>query len=221
MHGGVERAALGQVDVAAVSRGVANLLRHVENVKKFGVPVVVALNRFTGDTADEIAAVQAALAPLGVRVVLCMHWADGAAGAADLAREVAALIAGGTADFRPLYPAELPLAEKLRTIARQIYRAADVTFAAGVERRLDAFERAGFGGAPVCVAKTQYSFSADPTLRGAPEGHLLPVREVRLSAGAGFVVALAGDVMTMPGLPRIPAAEAIGLGPDGAIEGLF
>jgi len=221
MHGGVEKAALGQADAAAVMRGSANLARHVENVKKFGVPPVVALNRFTGDTAAEIEAVRAAMAPHGVRVVLCTHWADGAAGTADLAREVTALIEGGTANFAPLYPSDLPLADKIRSIARTIYRAADVVFAAGVERRLDGFGRAGFGGAPVCIAKTQYSFSADPTLRGAPEGHVLPVREVRLSAGAGFVVALAGDVMTMPGLPRIPAAEAIGLGPDGSIEGLF
>ncbi len=221
MHGGVEKAALGEEDVAAVTRGVANLARHVENVQKFGVPAVVALNRFTGDTEAEIAAVRAAMAPLGARVVLCTHWADGAPGAAELAREVSGLIAGGTADFRPLYPAGMPLADKIRTIARQIYRAADVSFGPGIERRLEGFERAGFGAVPVCIAKTQYSFSADPSLRGAPEGHTLPVREVRLSAGAGFVVALAGDVMTMPGLPRVPAAEAIGLGADGEIDGLF
>ena len=221
MHGGVERGALGPEDVAAVTRGCANLARHVENVRQFGVPPVVALNRFSGDTEAEIAAVRAAMVPLGVRVVLCTHWADGGRGAAELAREVTALIAGGSAAFRPLYPADLPLADKIRAIATKIYRAAGVTFASGVERRLEGFERAGFGSAPICVAKTQYSFSADPTLRGAPEGHVLPVREVRLSAGAGFVVALAGDVMTMPGLPRVPAAEKIGLGADGTIEGLF
>jgi formate--tetrahydrofolate ligase len=221
MHGGVERAALGREDADAVARGVANLARHVENVGKFGVPVVVALNRFAGDTGAEIEAVRAAMAPFGVRVVLCTHWADGAAGAAALAREVIGLVEGGTADFSPLYPSELPLADKIRAIAQKIYRATDVAFAAGVERRLAGFERAGFGAAPVCIAKTQYSFSADPTLRGAPERHTLPVREVRLSAGAGFVVALAGDVMTMPGLPRVPAAEAIGLDADGAIDGLF
>jgi formate--tetrahydrofolate ligase len=221
MHGGVEKAALGQEDVAAVTGGVENLARHVENVRKFGVPVVVALNRFTGDTEAEIAAVRTALAPLGAKVVLCTHWADGARGAAELAREVSALIEGGTADFRPLYPSELPLAEKIRTIAREIYRASDVAFASGVERRLAGFEQAGYGASPVCIAKTQYSFSADPALRGAPVGHVLPVRDVRLSAGAGFVVALAGDVMTMPGLPRVPSSEAIGLGPDGSINGLF
>jgi formate--tetrahydrofolate ligase len=221
MPGGVERAALAREDAAAVGRGAANLLRHVENVRKFGVPPVVALNRFSGDSPAEIETVRAALAPLGVPMALCTHWADGAPGAAGLARAVTALIDGGTAAFQPLYAADLPLGAKIRAIAREIYRAADVAFAGGVERRLEGFERAGFGTAPVCIAKTQYSFSADPTLRGAPEGHTLPVREVRLSAGAGFVVALAGDVMTMPGLPRVPAAEAIGLGPDGAIEGLF
>jgi formate--tetrahydrofolate ligase len=221
MHGGVARAALGPENVGAVRAGVVNLARHVENVRKFGVPAVVALNRFSGDTPAEIEAVRAAMAALGVRVVPCSHWADGAAGAAELAQEVSALADAGAADFSPLYPAEMPLADKVRTIAREIYRAADVAFAAGVERRLQGFERAGFGGVPVCIAKTQYSFSADPAKLGAPEGHVLPVREVRLSAGAGFVVALAGEVMTMPGLPRVPAAEAIRLGADGAIEGLF
>jgi formate--tetrahydrofolate ligase len=221
MHGGIEKSALGQEDVGAVARGVANLARHVENVRKFGVPVVVALNRFTGDTAAEIEAVRDAMAPLGAKVVLCTHWADGARGAAELAREVSALIEGGSADFRPLYAADLTLADKIRTIAREIYRAADVSFAAGVEKRLGGFEQAGFGAAPVCIAKTQYSFSADPGLRGAVDGHILPIREVRLSAGAGFVVALAGDVMTMPGLPRVPSSEAIGLDSNGTIHGLF
>jgi len=221
MHGGIEKSALGQEDVGAVARGVANLARHVENVRKFGVPVVVALNRFTGDTAAEIEAVRDAMAPLGAKIVLCTHWADGARGAAELAREVSALIEGGSADFRPLYAADLTLADKIRTIAREIYRAADVSFAAGVEKRLGGFEQAGFGAAPVCIAKTQYSFTADPALRGAVDGHILPIREVRLSAGAGFVVALAGDVMTMPGLPRVPSSEAIGLESNGSIHGLF
>jgi formate--tetrahydrofolate ligase len=221
MHGGVEKADLGREDVAAVSRGVSNVARHVENVRKFGVPVIVALNRFTGDTEAEIAAVREALATLGAQVVLCTHWADGARGAADLAHEVAALIDGGTAEFRPLYGSDLPLADKIRSIAHEIYRASDVTFASNVERRLATFEQAGYGSLPVCIAKTQYSFSSDPTLRGAPVGHVLPVRDVRLSAGAGFVVALAGDVMTMPGLPRIPSSEAIGLAEDRSIHGLF
>jgi formate--tetrahydrofolate ligase len=221
MHGGVAKAALGTEDVAAVRRGVVNLARHVENMQKFGLPVVVALNRFTSDTAAEIAAVQDAIAALGAEAVLCTHWAEGAAGALDLARAVAARIDGGAARFQPLYADDLPLAEKLRTIAREIYRAAEVQIPAPVQARLARWEQEGFGRLPVCVAKTQYSFSADPTALGAPEGHVLPVREVRLSAGAGFVVAICGEVMTMPGLPKRPAAETIGLDAEGRIEGLF
>jgi formate--tetrahydrofolate ligase len=221
MHGGVARADLGTEDVAAVRRGVVNLARHVENMQKFGLPVVVGLNRFTSDTAAEFEAVREAMAALGTRAVLCTHWADGAAGAAELARAVQALLAEGGARFRPLYPAELALAEKIRTVAREIYRARDVAIPAAVMARLRRFEEAGFGHVPVCIAKTQYSFSTDPTLLGAPEGHVLPVREVRLSAGAGFVVAVCGEIMTMPGLPRRPAAEAIGLDAEGRIQGLF
>jgi formate--tetrahydrofolate ligase len=221
MHGGVAKSALGTEDVAAVRRGVVNLARHVENMQKFGLPVVVALNRFTSDTAAEIAAVQDAIAALGAEAVLCTHWAEGAAGALDLARAVAARIDGGAARFQPLYADDLPLAEKLRTIAREIYRTAEVQIPAPVQARLARWEQEGFGRVPVCVAKTQYSFSADPTALGAPEGHVLPVREVRLSAGAGFVVAICGEVMTMPGLPKRPAAETIGLDAEGRIEGLF
>jgi formate--tetrahydrofolate ligase len=221
MHGGVAKADLGREDVAAVRRGVVNLVRHVENMQKFGLPVVVAVNRFATDTAEEFGAVQAAMARLGTEAVLCTHWADGAAGAADLGRAVLARLAAGEARFHPLYPDALPLAEKLRSIAREIYRAADVAIPASVMGRLKRFEDQGFGHVPVCIAKTQYSFSADPTLLGAPEGHVLPVREVRLSAGAGFVVAVCGEIMTMPGLPRRPAAEAIGLDAEGNIEGLF
>ncbi len=221
MHGGVAKADLGREDVAAVERGTVNLARHVENMHKFGLPVVVALNRFTSDTDAEIAAVQQAMARLDTEAVLCTHWADGAAGALDLARAVQARLDRGAARFAPLYPDAMPLAEKLRTIAREIYRAAEVTIPAAVAARLARFEEQGFGHVPVCVAKTQYSFSADPTKLGAPEGHVLPVREVRLSAGAGFVVAVCGEIMTMPGLPRRPAAEAIGLDAEGRIEGLF
>jgi len=221
MHGGVAKAALGTEDVAAVRRGVSNLERHVENMGKFGLPVVVALNRFTSDTDAEIAAVQEAMAALGTRAILCTHWSDGAAGAAELARAVQGLVAGGTARFRPLYPDEMPLAEKIGTVAREIYGASAVALPPALATRLRRFEEAGFGGAPVCIAKTQYSFSANPALLGAPSGHVLPVREVRLSAGAGFVVAVCGDVMTMPGLPRHPAAETIGLDAEGRIDGLF
>jgi formate--tetrahydrofolate ligase len=221
MHGGVAKADLAHEDVRAVSRGVANLARHVENMQGFGLPVVVALNRFTTDTPAEIATVQEAVARLGTEAILCTHWSDGAAGALDLARAVRGLIDAKASHFAPLYPDAMPLAEKIRTIARRIYRAVDIVLPAGVAQRLVRWEQQGFGHLPVCIAKTQYSFSADPTRMGAPEGHELPVREVRLSAGAGFVVAVCGEIMTMPGLPRHPAAESIGLDAEGQIQGLF
>ena len=219
MHGGVARGDLAREDTAAVARGVVNLARHVENLGKFGLPVVVALNHFSSDTEAEFAVVRDAMA--AVPVVSCRHWAEGGAGAEDLARAVLEMIRGAEARYAPLYPTTLPLAEKIRTIAREIYRAADIAVAPAAARRLERFEAAGYAELPVCIAKTQYSFSADPTLLGAPEGHILPVREVRLSAGAGFVVAICGDIMTMPGLPRVPAAETIRLDQNGLIEGLF
>ena len=221
MHGGVAKSDLGREDVAAVTRGISNLARHVENMGKFGLPVVVALNRFTSDTDAEIAAVQAAIQAAGAEAILCTHWGDGAKGAAELARAVQAHIAAKSARFAPLYPDAMPLADKIRTIAQQIYRARDIALPADVAKRLARFEELGFGHLPVCIAKTQYSFSADPTKLGAPVDHVLPVREVRLSAGAGFIVAVCGDIMTMPGLPRRPAAETIGLDGEGRIEGLF
>ena len=221
MHGGVAKAELGREDTEAVRRGLVNLARHVENMGKFGLPVVVALNRFTSDTPAEFAVVRDAMAERGVETVLCTHWADGAAGAADLARAVLARIEAGTAAYRPLYPNAMPLADKIRTVAREIYGAADIALPAAVAKRLAGFEAAGFGQVPVCIAKTQYSFSADPVLLGAPEGHVLPVREVRLSAGAGFVVVVCGEIMTMPGLPRTPAANTIRLDAAGHVGGLF
>jgi formate--tetrahydrofolate ligase len=221
MHGGVAKADLGREDVAAVRRGVVNLARHVENVGKFGVPVVVGLNRFTGDTDAEIAAVQEAMRALGTEAILCTHWGDGAKGAIDLARAVQGMIAGKRAAFAPLYTDHVSLAGKIETIAREVYRAASVSIPAPVAQKLERFEKDGYRDLPVCIAKTQYSFSADPTKLGAPEGHVLPVREVRLSAGAGFVVAVCGDIMTMPGLPRVPAAESIRLDAQGRIDGLF
>ena len=220
MHGGVAKSALVGEDVAAVRRGCPNLVRHVENMRGFGLPVVVAMNHFTGDTEAELGAVREMLAPLDVPVVACHHWSDGAAGAAELARVVLEKLEdGGT--FRPLYEPQMPLAEKIRIVAQRIYRAKDVAFDKPAMRKLKKYEADGFGHFPVCMAKTQYSFSADPTLLGAPADFVLPVRDVRLSAGAGFVVALCGDIMTMPGLPRIPAANSIALGPTGLIEGLF
>nr|WP_294525933.1 formate--tetrahydrofolate ligase [uncultured Rhodopila sp.] len=221
MHGGVVRDQLGLENVEAVKRGIANLQRHVENMQKFGLPVVVAVNHFKLDTAAEFAAVHDAMAALGTEAISCRHWAHGGAGAEDLARAVAARIESGVADYRPIYRLDLPLAEKIRTVAREIYRATDIALPDAVAKRLASFEAAGFGGVPVCIAKTQYSFTADPGVLGAPDGHVLPVRDVRLSAGAGFVVAICGDIRTMPGLPRLPAAESIFLGPDGEIEGLF
>ncbi|MGC8474974.1 MAG: formate--tetrahydrofolate ligase [Acetobacteraceae bacterium] len=221
MHGGVARSDLAREDPAAVARGVANLARHVENLGKFGLPVLVALNRFDNDTAAEFEVVEAAMARQNVAVFRCTHWADGGAGAEALARAVEQAIALGQARYAPLYADGLGLADKIRCIAREIYRAADIALPEAVAQRLARFEAAGFGHVPVCIAKTQYSFTADPTRMGAPEGHTLPVREVRLSAGAGFVVAICGDVMTMPGLPRVPAATSIRLDAEGRIEGLF
>jgi formate--tetrahydrofolate ligase len=220
MHGGVAKGALGAEDAEAVRRGCPNLIRHVENMRGFGLPVVVAVNHFTSDTPAELAAVREMLAPLDVPVVACTHWSDGAAGAAALARVVLEQLLGGAA-FKPIYPPEMPLVEKIRTVAQRIYRASDVAIDKGAAKKLQGYEAAGFGHFPVCMAKTQYSFSADPKLLGAPDGFVLPVRDVRLSAGAGFVVALCGDVMTMPGLPRVPAAHSIHLGAGGRIEGLF
>ncbi|MCB8880837.1 formate--tetrahydrofolate ligase [Acidisoma cellulosilytica] len=221
MHGGVAKDALGAPDVAAVLKGAANLLRHIENMRKFGLPVVVALNAFTSDTPEEQQALTDLLAPMGVTLVPCTHWADGAAGALELARAVNARIAEGQADFAPIYADDLSLTDKIETIAREIYGAAGIDVAPAAAKRLAAITAAGFGHLPICIAKTQYSFSADPTLLGAPTGHRLPVREVRLAAGAGFVVVLAGTIMTMPGLPRVPAAERIGLDAEGQIIGLF
>ena len=220
MHGGVAKSALAAEDAEAVRRGVPNLVRHVENMRGFGLPVLVALNHFTGDTAAELEAVREALAPSGVRVVACRHWADGAAGAAELAAAVRELLVRPS-EFRPLYAPELGLAEKIVRVAQRIYRARDVAIEPAAARKLAAWQASGYGHLPVCMAKTQYSFSADPTLLGAPEGFTLPVRDVRLSAGAGFVVALCGDIMTMPGLPRVPAAHSIRLDAEGVIEGLF
>jgi formate--tetrahydrofolate ligase len=221
MHGGIPRNALGPENVEAVTRGIANLARHVENLGKFGLPVVVAVNHFTSDTDAEFAAIKDGMAKLGVEAISCTHWAHGSAGAEALARAVMKRIDSGKADYKPLYGLELKLADKIRTIAKEIYRASDISIPDAVARRLKAFEDAGFGNVPVCIAKTQFSFTSDPTVMGAPTGHILPVREVRLSAGAGFVVAICGDIMTMPGLPRVPAAEAIHLREDGEIEGLF
>lgn len=220
MHGRVPRSDLGRENVDAVRRGTENLSRHVENLRKFGLPVVVGVNHFTSDTEAELSAIRDAMESQGVEVILCTHWGDGGAGAEALAHAVVKLAASGKAAYKPLYSTGLKLADKIRTIAQQIYHARDISMTESVARRLKSFEDAGFANVPVCIAKTQYSFTADPTVMGAPEGHILPVREVRLSAGAGFVVVICGDIMTMPGLPRVPSAESIHLREDGEIEGL-
>ena len=221
MNGGVAKADLGAENVEAVKAGCANLGRHVENVKGFGVPVVVAINHFSADTDAEIAAVKDYVATLGTEAIVCRHWAEGSAGITGLAEKVVELADGGTADFKPIYPDEMGLFEKIETVVKKIYRGSEVTADQSVRDQLSAWEEAGYGNLPVCMAKTQYSFSTDPTKRGAPEGFTVHVREVRLSAGAGFVVAICGQIMTMPGLPSQPAAESIYLNDNGEIEGLF
>ncbi|MBW6507397.1 MAG: formate--tetrahydrofolate ligase [Rhodobacteraceae bacterium] len=221
MNGGVAKADLGAENVAAVTKGCPNLGRHIANVKGFGVPVVVAINHFTSDTEAEIAAVRDYVAKQGAEAVLCKHWAHGGAGAEELAQKVVALAESGASAFAPLYPDEMGLFDKIDTIARRIYHAGEVIADKSIRDQLRAWEAAGYGHFPVCMAKTQYSFSTDPNLRGAPTGHTLPIREVRLSAGAGFIVVICGEIMTMPGLPKVPSAETIGLNDEGLVVGLF
>ena len=221
MHGGVARDDLGNENVQAVKDGCVNLTRHIENVKSYGVPVVVAINRFSADTDAEMAAVREATESQGVRAIDATHWADGGAGTTALAEEAARLADSGESQFAPLYPDEMPLWEKIGTIATRIYRADEIIADQKTRNQIRDLQDAGFGNLPVCIAKTQYSFSSDPNRKGAPTGHVLPVREVRLSAGAGFVVAVCGDIMTMPGLPRVPAANSIRINEAGQVEGLF
>jgi len=221
MNGGVAKNDLNEENVQAVKAGCPNLGRHIENLKSFGVPVVVAINHFIKDTDAEIAAVQAYVTEQGAEAIISKHWADGSAGSEALAVRVAELADANTANFAPIYPSEMPLAEKIQTICKRIYRADEAIMDQKIRDQLRDWEAQGYGDLPVCMAKTQYSFSTDPNLRGAPTGHSVPVREVRISAGAGFIVAVCGEIMTMPGLPRTPAAQTIGLNADGEIEGLF
>jgi formate--tetrahydrofolate ligase len=221
MHGGVARADLARENADAIERGFVNLERHVENMRRFGLPVVVAVNHFESDTSSEWQRFsELCQSRLGTEAILSRSWAEGAAGAIDLARRVAALCDEPVEPVRFLYPDTLPLTDKIRTIAREIYGAADIAIDGPAQEQLRDFEAAGFGNLPVCMAKTQYSFSTDPSLLGAPSGHIVEVREVRLAAGAGFVVAICGNIMTMPGLPRAPAAERIHVDGQGRIEGL-
>jgi len=221
MNGGVKKDDLGRENVEALVKGCANLGRHVANVRKFGVPVVVAINHFVSDTEAEIEALKNYVARLGAEAILCRHWAEGSAGITELAHKVVELAESGQAKFQPLYPDNLPLLEKIEIVASKIYHAGEVTADKAVRDQLRSWEDQGYGHLPVCMAKTQYSFSTDPNVRGAPEGHIVPIREVRLSAGAGFVVVITGEIMTMPGLPKSPAAERIFLNDQGYIEGLF
>ncbi|MBB4291117.1 formate--tetrahydrofolate ligase [Rhizobium leguminosarum] len=221
MNGGVKKEDLGMENVAALKKGCANLGRHVANVRRFGVPVVVAINQFVSDTDAEIAAVKEFVSRLGAEAILCQHWAKGSAGIEELAHKVVELAESGQAKFQPLYGDDISLFEKIEIVASKIYHAGEVTADKAVRDQLQTWEEQGYGKLPVCMAKTQYSFSTDPSLRGAPEGHIVTVREVRLSAGAGFVVAITGEIMTMPGLPKSPSAERIFLNDQGYIEGLF
>src|SRR5690349_11216685 len=221
MHGGVKKEDLKAENLKALEAGMANLARHVENVKKFGIVPVVSINRFSADTDAEVALVEKACAKLGVQALMADHWALGGEGAADVARAVVKAAESGQSKLKLLYPDDMPLIEKIRTIAREIYRAKDIDVHKPVRDQLESFEKMGYGKLPVCIAKTQYSFTTNADTKGAPEDHVVTVREVRLSAGAEFVVEICGEIMTMPGLPRVPAADSIDVGADGRIVGLF
>jgi formate--tetrahydrofolate ligase len=220
MHGGVKKEDLKAENLKALEAGMANLQRHVENVHKFGLPALVSINRFSADSEAEVALVKAKCKALGVEALMADHWAMGGAGAADVAKAVVKLCDEGKANLKLLYPDDMPLFEKIRTIAKELYRADDATADKSVKDQLKTWEEMGFGKLPVCIAKTQYSFSTNPDAKGAPTGFSIPVREVRLSAGAEFVVAICGEIMTMPGLPKTPSADAIDV-KDGKIVGLF
>ena len=221
MHGGVKKEELKTENLEALKVGFANLQRHIENVHKFGLPVLVSINRFSQDTDAEIELVKTQCAKLGVEALMADHWAHGGEGATDVARAVVKLADHGRAKLKFLYADEMPLIDKIRAVATQIYRAKDIAVDKSVRDQLTQFEALGYARAPVCIAKTQYSFTTNPDLKGAPVDHVIPVREVRLSAGAEFVVVICGEIMTMPGLPRVPAADRIDLGTDGRIKGLF
>ena len=221
MHGGVAKDDLKNENVEALKKGLVNLERHVENVKKFGLPVAIAVNHFIKDTDDEVKALVDFCNKLGIKASLCTHWANGGEGTKELASHVADLCEKNENKFKFLYESKTPLFKKIETIAKEIYRADEVIADTKIRDQLKSFEEAGYGELPICVAKTQYSFSTDPNLKGAPTGHSLPIREIRLSSGAEFIVVVCGAIMTMPGLPRIPAADSIKLNKKGEIEGLF
>jgi formate--tetrahydrofolate ligase len=221
MHGGISKEDLDREDLTALEDGCCNLVRHIENVKAFGVPVVVGINRFTSDTDAEIALIKEIALANGVKAIDCTHWANGGAGTEDLAHEVVALVDSGHANFAPLYPDNMPIWDKIKTVATRLYRADDIIADKKIRDQIRNLQDSGYGHFPVCIAKTQYSFSTDPNLKGAPSNHVVAIREVRLSAGAGFIVVVCGDIMTMPGLPRVPAANSIDMDANGDVVGLF
>lgn len=221
MHGGVTKDDLDKENLDALQDGCCNLVRHIENVKSFGVPVVVGINRFTSDTDAEIALIKQVAAANGVKAIDCTHWADGGAGAEELAVEIASIADSGAASFAPLYPDDMPIWDKIKTVATRLYRADDIIADQKIRDQIRNLQDGGYGHLPVCIAKTQYSFSTDPNLKGAPSAHVVAIREVRLSAGAGFIVIVCGDIMTMPGLPRVPAANSITIDEKGQVAGLF
>ena len=221
MNGGVPRDQLSKENVNALKKGSSNLLRHIENIKKFKLPVVVGINHFVSDTDAEVNTLLDIVSDSGSEAILCKHWSDGSSGTEILAKRVVEICESGEADFKPLYEDNLSLIDKIKCVAKEIYRASDISADKKIINQLNEWEKSGYGKLPVCMAKTQYSFSSDPNALGAPEGHVIPIREVRLSAGAGFVVAICGDIMTMPGLPSVPAAEKIHIDNNNLVQGLF
>ena len=221
MHGGLNKDELKTENVEALKKGLINLERHIENIKKFGLPVAVAINHFVSDTKNEVKTLVDFCNNLGVKASLCTHWSDGGEGTKELANHISELCEKDEAKFKFLYENKIPLFKKIETIAKEIYHASEVVADTKIREQLKSFEEDGYKDFPICIAKTQYSFSTDPSLKGAPSGHVLPIREVRLSSGAEFIVVVCGAIMTMPGLPRVPAADSIRLNKDGEIEGLF
>ena len=221
MNGGIPKDQLSKENVDALEKGSVNLLRHIENVKKFNLPVIVGINHFVSDTDNEVEKLLDIVSTSGSEAIVCKHWSDGSEGTKQLAQKVVEICDSNAADFQPLYKDDLPLIDKIKCVATEIYRASDISADKKIINQLNDWEKAGYGNLPICMAKTQYSFSADPNLLGAPEGHIIPIREVRLSAGAGFIVVICGDIMTMPGLPSVPAAEKIHIDKENLVQGLF
>ena len=221
MNGGIPKDQLSKENVDALEKGSINLLRHIENIKKFNLPAIVGINHFISDTDNEVEKLLDIVSTSGSEAIVCKHWSDGSEGTKQLAQKVVEICDSNAADFQPLYKDDLPLIDKIKCVATEIYRASDISADKKIINQLNDWEKAGYGNLPICMAKTQYSFSADPNLLGAPEGHTIPIREVRLSAGAGFIVVICGDIMTMPGLPSVPAAEKIHIDKENLVQGLF